>query len=390
MNAFLANGGAETSAPVLLAAQLIRAPSVTPVDAGCQEILIRRLETLGFTVHRLRFGVVENFYARLGVRGRHFCFAGHTDVVPPGNLEKWTSDPFGGVVRDGHLIGRGAADMKGGLAAMVVAVEGFLQARPEFPEHDSLSFLITGDEEADAVDGTVKVLEWLEERRETLDYCLVGEPTSITTLGDCLKHGRRGSVNGVLRFHGRQGHVAHPHLADNPIHRAAPLLARLAALPFDAGDVAFPPSSLQITALQAGEGANNVIPGQLMAQFNIRFSPASTPASLEAALREVLDAGDLPLGYDLTMTVSGLPFLTGSGVLGRCLDQAVRECLDTVPVPSTSGGTSDARFISRCCPQTLELGLVGKTIHKVNEAVPVEDLVGLTRVYQRLLEIVFA
>ncbi|MBF0295933.1 MAG: succinyl-diaminopimelate desuccinylase [Magnetococcales bacterium] len=376
------------SDPVALAAELIRAPSVTPRDAGCQEILIRRLEALGFTIHRLRFGVVENFYARLGDTGTHFCFAGHTDVVPPGDPARWECDPFAGEVRNGRLIGRGAADMKGGLAAMVTAVERLLVKRPDFARHHSLSFLITGDEEAEAVDGTARVLEWMHARGERPDYCLVGEPTGIKTLGDCYKVGRRGSCNGTLRIHGRQGHVAHPHLADNPIHRALPPLARLATLRFDAGNDSFPPSALQMTGLLSGEGANNVIPGQLTLQFNIRFSPESTPASLEAAIRAELDAAELPLGYDLEMSVSGLPFLTESGLLGSRIDQAVREILDTVPMPSTSGGTSDARFISRYCPQTLELGLVGNTIHKVNESVPVADLERLTEVYRRLMELV--
>lgn len=376
----------DASSSVALARQLVQAPSITPVDAGCQAVLIHRLESMGFTVHRLRFGVVENFYARLGTRGKNFCLAGHTDVVPPGDLDHWECDPFAGEIRNGHLIGRGVADMKGGLAAMVVAVERFLRTRSDFVQHHSLSFLVTGDEEADAKDGTVKMLEWLAERGEVLDFCLLGEPTCNKTLGDCYKIGRRGSVNGTLRFQGRQGHVAHPQLADNPIHRAMPLLARITQLSFDKGDVNFPPSSLQLTSMQAGEGANNVIPGQLTVQFNIRFSPASTPESLESAIRTVLDSGEL-LGYELIMEVSGLPFLTEGGRLGVCLDQAVREVLDSVPIPSTGGGTSDARFIYHHCPQTLEFGLVGTTIHKVNESVLVEDLERLTEVYQRVLEI---
>ncbi|MBF0429616.1 MAG: succinyl-diaminopimelate desuccinylase, partial [Magnetococcales bacterium] len=267
------NASISDFSPAALAAQLIRIPSVTPVDAGCQEILIQRLQAVGFEIHRLRFGVVENFYARLGSQGKNFCLAGHTDVVPPGDLTQWRCNPFAGFIENGRLIGRGAADMKGGMAAMVVAVERFLALHPDFSHYHSLSFLVTGDEEADAYDGTVKVLEWLAERGEVLDFCLVGEPTSAETLGDCFKIGRRGSVNGVIRFHGRQGHVAHPHLADNPIHRAMSLLARIALLRFDEGDLHFPPSSLQMTTLQAGDGTNNVIPGLLP----VIQTPVSTP-----------------------------------------------------------------------------------------------------------------
>ncbi|MBF0190094.1 MAG: succinyl-diaminopimelate desuccinylase [Magnetococcales bacterium] len=369
-----------------LAAQLVRVPSITPVDAGCLAIVRERLQQAGFTVHPLRFGGVENLYARIGVTGSNLCLAGHTDVVSPGNPLQWQCDPFSGTILDGQLVGRGVADMKGGVAAMIVAAERFLASRPDF--RHSLSFLITGDEEGEATQGTVKVLEWLREQGERLDFCLVGEPTSDTVLGDQYKNGRRGSLNGEIRFLGRQGHVAHPHLANNPIHRAMPVLARLAVVRFDEGSVDFPPTSLQLTTIHAGDSTtNNVIPSVLVVRFNIRFGTASTPESLEKAIREVLSADGCE--YELFLEVSGLPFLTQTGLLGHCLEEATHDILGITPRPSTGGGTSDARFISRDCPQTLELGLVGKTIHKVNESAPVADLEALSRVYQRLMERLF-
>ncbi|MEO5345577.1 MAG: succinyl-diaminopimelate desuccinylase [Magnetococcus sp. YQC-9] len=373
----------DTATPTTdLTAQLVRVPSITPTDAGCQVIVAQRLREAGFTVHTLRFGAVDNLYARFGTTGKHLCLAGHTDVVSPGDATQWQCDPFAGVIHEGRLIGRGVADMKGGVAALVVAAERFLRTHPGFDQ--SLSFLITGDEEGEAVNGTVQVLEWLRERGEKLDFCLVGEPTSDTTLGDQYKNGRRGSLNGEIRIPGRQGHVAHPHLADNPIHRAMPLLARLAALRFDNGSADFPPTSLQLTTIHAGDATtNNVIPGLLTARFNIRFGTASTPESLEQAIRTVLDADGHPC--ELKLELSGLPFLTQPGLLEHCLREAVQEVLGITPHPSTGGGTSDARFIARDCPHTLELGLVGKTIHKVNESASVSDLERLSRVYERLL-----
>ncbi|MBF0614983.1 MAG: succinyl-diaminopimelate desuccinylase [Magnetococcales bacterium] len=375
-----------SAATAELTAQLIRAPSITPLDAGCQEIVAQRLAQSGFTIHPLRFGAIKNLYARRGSSGKHLCLAGHTDVVSPGNPGQWQCDPFAGTVIDGQLIGRGVADMKGGVAAMIVGVERFLLEHPEF--HHSISFLITGDEEGEATHGTVKVLEWLRERGEKIDYCLVGEPTSDQQLGDQYKNGRRGSLNGLIRFHGRQGHVAHPHLADNPIHRAMPLLARLTAWRFDAGSADFPPSSLQLTTIHAGDATtNNVIPAQLSVGFNIRFGTASTPESLEQDIRAILDEDG---NYTLDLELSGLPFLTQPGELAICVVEATEEMLGITPRPSTGGGTSDARFIARDCPQTLELGLVGRTIHKVNESAPITDLEDLSRVYQRILEKLFS
>ncbi|MBF0448687.1 MAG: succinyl-diaminopimelate desuccinylase [Magnetococcales bacterium] len=374
----------EPGSPLLLAQELIQAPSVTPHDRGCQEILIQRLVHLGFTIHRLRSGAVENFYARRGRLGKNFCFAGHTDVVATGNPAEWLSDPFAAKVIDGQLLGRGACDMKGALAAMVVACERFLLAHPDFDRHNSLSFLITGDEEGEAVDGTVRVLHWLKENNESLDYCLVGEPTSVAQLGDCLKNGRRGSVNGILTFFGKQGHVAYPHLAVNPIHQSAPLIDKLAQTRFDSGDDYFPATTIQFTNIQCGDGSTNVVPGQLEACFNIRFSPQNSPESLEQKIRSILDGADLN-AYQLTMKVSGLPFLSAEGPLREALNKSIQESLARIPEASTGGGTSDARFISQICPQTMEFGLVGRSMHKIDEGVPTDDIDRLTDVYTRLL-----
>nr|A0L3N2.2 RecName: Full=Succinyl-diaminopimelate desuccinylase; Short=SDAP desuccinylase; AltName: Full=N-succinyl-LL-2,6-diaminoheptanedioate amidohydrolase [Magnetococcus marinus MC-1] len=370
--------------PVALARALIQAPSVTPMDHGCQDLLIRHLEDLGFTVHRLRFGHVENFYARLGSKGRNFTFAGHTDVVGAGDTSRWSSDPFAATLEEGYITGRGAVDMKGGLACMVAATARFLAARPHFAQQHSLSFLITGDEEGDALDGTLKVLQWLESQQEKMDYCLVGEPTSAAQLGDCIKNGRRGSVNGRLTIRGVQGHVAYPHLVDNPIHRAAPVLAAISSMTFDQGDRFFQPTSLQFTAVQSGGSATNVVPGELTAGFNIRFSAMHTPESLEARIRQVLDGAEVD--YDLQMMTSGLPFITEGGPLVEAVKATVAQVTGLEPQLSTGGGTSDARFISRHCVQTVEFGLVGSTMHKVDERVPVADLEVLTEVYRRLLE----
>ncbi|MBF0434735.1 MAG: succinyl-diaminopimelate desuccinylase [Magnetococcales bacterium] len=372
---------------VELARELVRIPSVTPVDGGCQQVVMARLQALGFTVYPLVFGQVSNFYARLGGNGKNFCFAGHTDVTPSGESHLWRFDPFAAQNHAGTIIGRGICDMKGAIAAMVVAVERLLRDHPHIPDHNSISFLITGDEEGQAVDGTVKVLEWCRDRGERLDYCLVGEPTSVERLGDCLKNGRRGSVNGLLTIHGRQGHVAYPHLAINPIHEGLAILDTLARHPYDrVANPHFPPTSFQWTRLQAGDGATNVIPAQMTAQFNIRFSTEHTPASLEACVRSLL----APLQqkgcpYDLTLQVSGLPFVTRGETLLHTIQNSVRDLLGITPVLSTGGGTSDARFIARYCPETAEFGLVGASMHKTDESTPVDDLHNLTRVYQRIL-----
>ena len=378
-----------TLSPLELAIALIQVPSISPHDRGCQALLIAFLQALGFTIHPLRFGEVDNFYARLGTGGKNFCFAGHTDVVTAGDPEAWRAPPFAAEVHDGLLIGRGTNDMKGGIAAMLAATARFLRHRPDFATHNSLSFLITGDEEGVATDGTVRVLEWLRARQETLDYCLVGEPTCMHTLGDGLKNGRRGSLNGELLIHGRQGHVAYPQLADNPIHRVAPLIDRLAQHRFDAGNAHFPATSLQFTNIQAGDGAHNVIPGTLRVTFNFRFSPESTPAGLEQQLRDWLDQVAPPLSYTLTTQLSGLPFLTAGGPLLEAVRHSVQQITGVDPTPSTGGGTSDARFIALDCPQTVEFGLFSPTIHQANERVAVADLERLTGVYEHLLQTLF-
>ena len=375
--------------PLALARALIRIPSVTPDDHGCQALLHGPLKALGFTVHALRFGKVENLYARLGREGKNFCFAGHTDVVTAGDPAGWRSDPFGAHVEEGVLTGRGACDMKGGVAAMLVAMTRFLDKRPNFAQENSLSFLITGDEEGDAIDGTARVLTWLAGRQERLDYCLVGESTSVQRLGDSFKCGRRGSLNGTLILHGRQGHVAYPHLADNPIHRVASVLDTLAALRFDEGCAHFPETCLQWTNLRAGDGSSNVIPAELHATFNVRFNPSSTPARLKAQMVEVLDRVEPSLRYTLSTTLSGLPFLTADGPVWRALVQSIQEVTGSAPTPSTGGGTSDARFIAQVCPQTVEFGLLSHSIHQVNEWVAVDDLELLTTIYEHFLHTLF-
>ena len=375
--------------PLDLTIALVQVPSITPEDHGCQNLLIAPLQRMGFTIYPLAFGNVSNFYARLGTQGKNFCFAGHTDVVSTGDRALWRSDPFAAEVRDGILTGRGVCDMKGGLACMLTATARFLRDNPRFPQKNSLSFLITGDEEGDAIHGTVRVLEWLAQRGETLDYCLLGEPTNMEKLGDGIKHGRRGSLNGELLIHGRQGHVAYPTLADNPIHRVAPILEQLVHLRFDQSNRHFPATTLQFTQIQAGNGSNNVIPGLLRVAFNFRFSPESSPESLEGQLRAVLDRMVPPSTYTLKTMLSGLPFLTTEGSFLTQLSESVQQVTGIKPTPSTGGGTSDARFISKVCPQTLEFGLLSPSIHKINEQVQVADLEQLTRVYEHLLHALF-
>lgn len=372
-----------------LAQKLIQAQSITPEDHGCQQLLHDPLVAMGFTIHPLTFGNVSNFYARLGTLGKNFCFAGHTDVVASGDPTLWHSDPFAAHVNNGMLIGRGASDMKGSLASMITSVNRFLNHHPDFTKHNSLSFLITGDEEGDAIHGTVKVLEWLKQQNETLDYCLVGEPTSILSLGDTLKNGRRGSLNGKLTLRGERGHVAYPHLADNPIHSIGPILERLTALHFDEGNDHFPATSLQFTNLHSGDGSSNVIPGTLTATFNIRFSPESTSEGCEKQIRHILDHIQPKPNYTLTTQLSGQPFLTKDGPLLKALTKSVHHVTGITPKPSTGGGTSDARFISQVCSETLEFGLVGATMHQVNEHIPVQDLEQLSLVYEKLLHTLF-
>jgi succinyl-diaminopimelate desuccinylase len=369
-----------------LTCDLMSRPSVSPADGGCQALMCERLETLGFKIETLRFGQVENFWARRGAGGPLFCFAGHTDVVPPGPLEEWQSDPFMPAVRDGYLYGRGAADMKSGLAAMLGACEDFVGAHPR--HRGSLAFLITSDEEGPSVDGTRRVVEVLKERGEHIDWCLVGEPSSERTLGDTIKIGRRGSLSGRLTVHGVQGHIAYPQLADNPIHALAPALAELASRVWDRGNEHFQPTSFQVSNIAAGTGAPNVIPGELKARFNLRFSTEQTIESLQATVEEILRRHGVK--HSLDWFISGYPFLTVPGVLSEAAIRAVREELDVTPRFSTGGGTSDGRFIAPMGTQVIELGVINSTIHKTNECVRVEDIESLRRVYRRTLEILLA
>ena len=369
-----------------LACELIRRPSVTPDDRGCQQLLADRLQPLGFKVEHLRFGEVDNLWARRGVDTPLLVFAGHTDVVPPGPPEQWESDPFEPVIRDGVLYGRGAADMKSSLAAMVTACERFIAANPG--HRGSVGFLITSDEEGPAVDGTVRVVEHLQARSEHIDYCLVGEPSSEQELGDIAKNGRRGSLNGRLRIRGQQGHVAYPQLAENPIHRAAPALAELVGEHWDQGNEFFPPTTFQISNISGGTGAENVIPGELDLMFNLRFSTESTAASLRSRVESILDRHRLD--YDLQWKLSGEPFLTPAGELLDAASEAIRDITGRPTRLSTAGGTSDGRFIAPTGAQVLELGPVNTTIHKVNECVPAGSVEQLSGIYERILEILLS
>ncbi|HEX6113733.1 MAG TPA: succinyl-diaminopimelate desuccinylase [Geminicoccaceae bacterium] len=370
--------------PVALAQALIRCPSVTPADHGALGVVERALDQLGFTFHRLRFeedgtAPVENLYARLGEGRPNLCFAGHTDVVPPGDLGSWRIDPFAGKVQDGVLYGRGAVDMKGAIACFIAAAARFLE---EHRPAGSISFLITGDEEGPAINGTRKVLAWLRERREALDACLVGEPTSAERLGDTIKIGRRGSLSARLTVRGVQGHVAYPERADNPIPRLLAMLQALSNAPLDAGSDHFPPSELVITSVDVGNTVSNLIPAEARAAFNVRFNDRHTAPTLENTLRARLDATDAD--YRLEARAGAEAFLTAPGAFTDLLEALIERELGVVPELSTTGGTSDARFIKDVCP-VVEFGLVGATIHQVDERVPVADLEALTRVYQALL-----
>lgn len=368
--------------PVIeLAQQLIRRPSLSPDDAGCQTLLIARLEAIGFTVEPMHIGDTLNFWATRG-QGETLAFAGHTDVVPPGDANRWISPPFEPSIRDGMLFGRGAADMKGSLAAMVVAAERFVAANPQ--HKGRLAFLITSDEEASAVNGTVKVVERLMARNERMDYCLVGEPSSTEIVGDVVKNGRRGSMTANLTLHGVQGHVAYPHLADNPVHRAMPALNELVETVWDEGNEFFPPTSMQIANVQAGTGSNNVIPGEFFVQFNFRFSTQLTDQMIKDRVAELLDRHQLR--YTLEWNVSGQPFLTSRGKLVDAVVNAVAHYNEIKPQLLTTGGTSDGRFIARMGAQVVELGPVNATIHKINECVKASDLQMLSRMYQRIME----
>ena len=370
-----------------LARELVRCPSVTPSDAGALDVLQTALEKLGFRCQRLTFAEhgaaeVDNLYARLGSDRPNFCFAGHSDVVPVGDIGGWSVDPFGAEVIDGVLYGRGAADMKGAIACFVAAAGRFLESRRgRIP--GSISVIITGDEEGEAINGTAKVLAWMREKREVIDACLVGEPTNPSRLGEMIKIGRRGSMTGSLTVHGTQGHAAYPHLADNPIPRLLKMLSAISEPALDQGSDHFQPSELQLTTIDVGNPTPNIIPAQARASFNIRFNDRHTPASLEGWLRTRLD--EIGGAYDLEVRLSGEAFLTPPGPLSELISSAVSKVLGVEPELGTSGGTSDARFIKDHCA-VAELGLVGETMHKVDERVPVADLSALTDIYVAVLE----
>ena len=370
----------ETST-LALARQLIERRSVTPADAGCLDLIAARLAPLGFRCERIGANGVDNLWARRGERGPLVCLAGHTDVVPTGPVEHWTSDPFVPTIRDGVLYGRGASDMKTSLAAFVTAIEAFVAAHPKHA--GSIAVLFTSDEEGPAVDGTVKVVEALKARGEKPDYCVVGEPTCVSRLGDTIKNGRRGSLSGILVVKGVQGHVAYPHLAKNPVHEFGPALTELAATEWDRGNEFFPPTTWQISNLNAGTGANNVIPGELHVKFNFRFSTASTLESLQTRVVGILDKHGLE--HDLEWRYDGRPFVTKPGDLVDAVGRAIKTVTGIETKLSTTGGTSDGRFLADICPQVIEFGPPNATIHKVNECIAVADIDPLSKIYQQVL-----
>ena len=371
-----------SSATLELAQQLIRLRSITPDDAGCQDLVARRLKPLGFALESVRCGEVTNLWARRGQAKPLVCFAGHTDVVPTGPLDQWLSDAFAASVREGRLYGRGAADMKSSIAAFVCAAEEFVAAHPQ--HMGSIALLLTSDEEGVAVDGTVRVVEKLKARGELLDYCIVGEPTAVDTLGDTIKNGRRGSLSGKLTAKGVQGHIAYPHLVKNPVHLFAPALAELATTEWDRGNEFFPPTSWQISNIHGGTGATNVTPNDLEVQFNFRYSTASTVESLQHRALAILDKHGL--AYDLDWLHGASPFLTAEGELIRAVRGAVKAVTGIEPELSTTGGTSDGRFLIDICPQVLELGPVNASIHKLNEHIEINALDALKSIYRQVLE----
>ena len=375
----------QPSATIALTQDLIRRRSVTPEDCGCQQVMIDRLAAIGFRVEQLRFEDVDNFWAVRGTQGPTLCFAGHTDVVPTGPEENWQLPPFEANIKDGYLYGRGAADMKGSLAAMVVAVERFVADNPN--HQGQIAFLITSDEEGIATNGTVKVVEWLRAQDMLPEWCLVGEPSSTAKCGDVIKNGRRGSLGCTLSVKGLQGHVAYPHLADNPVHRAAPALAELAAEEWDQGNQFFPATSFQISNINGGTGATNVIPGSLEVIFNFRFSTERTEQQLIERTENILDKHGLE--YSANWNLSGLPFLTAEGDLVAATVASIKEVTGLDPELSTAGGTSDGRFIAPHGVQVIELGPVNATIHKIDENISVDDLNTLTDIYQSLLAKLF-
>jgi succinyl-diaminopimelate desuccinylase len=372
----------ETDPTLALTRALIARPSVTPKDSGCQQLMGERLARVGFTVENMRFGTVENLWAVRGEQGPLLVFAGHTDVVPPGDAASWQSDPFEATVAGADLVGRGAADMKASLAAMVIACENFVSAHPN--HSGRIGFLITSDEEGPAKDGTVRVMEALTARGEQIDWCVVGEPSSTEELGDMVKNGRRGSLNASLTIYGKQGHIAYPHLADNPIHRALPALDALSREGWDAGNAFFDPTSLQISTIRAGQGVTNVIPGSLEVLFNVRFSTELTASSIRERCETILHQHGL--SFDIDWFLSGEPFLTTPGALLDAVKNSIAAVTGSEPDVSTGGGTSDGRFIAPSGAQVVEVGHVNKTIHQCNERVKLSDIPRLTEIYQGILE----
>ena len=364
-----------------LAKSLISQASVTPDDNGCQSIMIERLKKIGFEIHPLKFGDVDNFWATRGNSGPIFAFAGHTDVVPAGNEDAWNTSPFEPTIKGDYLYGRGAADMKGGLASMVTATENFVQDNPN--HNGTIAFLITSDEEGVAINGTVKVMDYLDENDTKIDYCLLGEPSSTSITGDVIKNGRRGSLNGVINVNGQQGHVAYPHLAKNPIHFIAPALNDLCLQEWDSGNEYFPATSFQISNFHSGGGVTNVVPGEAKVMFNFRYSTETTKEELMAKVHEILDNHNID--YTLDWHHSGNPFLTPVGDLVSACVSAIEETKDITPELSTSGGTSDGRFIAKEGTQVVELGPVNATIHQINESILVKDLEDLSSIYTKVL-----
>ncbi len=371
-----------TNPTLELAREIMARPSVTPVDGGCMELIGQRLAPLGFTLEYINRGDTTNLWARRGTSGPLFCFAGHTDVVPTGPLEQWTTPPFTPTLRDGKLYARGAADMKSSIAAMTTAVEAFVAQHPDHP--GSIAFLLTSDEEGDANDGTTVVVEALRARGERLDYCIVGEPTAVNTLGDMVKNGRRGSLSGKLKIKGIQCHIAYPEKGRNPIHQSAPAIAELAATVWDEGNEYYQPTTWQISNIHAGTGANNVVPGAVELLFNFRFSTASTPEGLQERFCAILDQHGLD--YEVSWTLGARPFLTPRGGLADAVCAAIKEELGIDTELSTTGGTSDGRFIATICDQLVELGPVNATSHKIDECIDLDALPRLSGIYQRLLE----
>ena len=370
------------TATLALTKQLIAEPSVTPDDKHCQTLLAERLQAIGFTIEAFHFGQTKNIWARKGTTEPVLCFAGHTDVVPSGPVEKWTSPPFEPTEREGKLYGRGAADMKTSIAAFVTACERFVAQHPQ--HQGSIALLITSDEEGDAHDGTTKVVDALQARDEKIDYCIVGEPTAVNQLGDTIKNGRRGSLSGNLVIKGKQGHIAYPHLAKNPTHLFAPALAELVAMEWDQGNAYFPPTGFQISNIHAGTGATNVIPSTLTVQFNFRFSTESTESSLKQRVHTVLNQHGLD--YDLTWSLSGQPFLTEAGRLTEVAQQAIAEVCGVEAELSTSGGTSDGRFIKAIARELIELGPVNASIHQIDEHIELAAIPQLSAIYEAMLK----